>query len=67
MMSTRLPADICELIPVELVTTRVRMPDLRLIALLTTSTPLTVQRCVYVETVEAATGAAEQRAERLVR
>ncbi|WP_236697372.1 hypothetical protein [Sphingomonas sp. Leaf357] len=59
MMITNLPAETCELRPVELITARVRMPDCGLIALLTKPTPLTAEEWAYIETVEAAIGAAD--------
>ncbi|KQS03646.1 hypothetical protein ASG11_04800 [Sphingomonas sp. Leaf357] len=59
MMTTHLPAETCELRPVKPVTARVRMPDFRLIALLTKPTPLTAEEWAYVEAVEVATGGAE--------
>ena len=52
-------ATTCELPPIEIITTRVRMPDFRLVTLLTKSTPLTVEEWAYVGAVEAATGEAE--------
>ena len=58
-MITHLTADTCELRPIELVTTRVRMPDLRLIALLTKAAPLTPEEWAYVEAAEAAINPAE--------
>ncbi|WP_156363640.1 hypothetical protein [Sphingomonas sp. Leaf357] len=57
-MITHHPAETCELSPIELITARVRMPDFRLIALLTKPTPLTVEEWAYVEAVEESIGAA---------
>lgn len=59
MMITHLPAETCELRPIELITARVRVPDIRLIALLTKPTPLTAEEWAYVEAVEAASDGAE--------
>jgi hypothetical protein len=59
MMTTHLTADTCELRPIAPVTARVRMPDPRLIALLTKAAPLTAEEWAYVEAAEATLHPAE--------
>lgn len=59
MMTTHLIADTSELRLIAPVTARVRMPDLRLIALLTKAAPLTAEEWAYVEAAEAALDPAE--------
>ena len=58
MMINQFTAETREIPPIELVTAYVRVPDSRLIALLTKPTPLTVEEWAYIEAVETSIGAA---------